>query len=115
MRYLSKLLVAGGLVLVTGPFCFMAPAQDGYVDLEAEAAAREAAGKAAPEDPYGARPTRAYPATSYGLEPRPGLAPRHRRRAGIARGRPRHRRRRWPEQPFSAGAAVAGGSQAPQW
>jgi len=75
VRYLRKLLVAGGLVLVTGPFCFLAAAQEGYVDLEAEAAAREAAGKGAPEDPYGARPTRAYPATSYGLDRDPAPPP----------------------------------------
>ena len=75
MRYLKKLLVAGGLVLVTGPFCFMAAAQGGYVDLEAEAAAREAAGKAAPEDPYGAQPTRAYPATCYGSNRDPAPPP----------------------------------------
>lgn len=67
MRLLSKLLVAGGLVVSTGPLCFMATAQD-YVDLEAEAAAREAAGMSAPTDPYGAQPAQAYPATTYGVD-----------------------------------------------
>ncbi len=39
MAYLGKWLVAGGLVLVTSPFCFMASAQD-YVDVEAERGSR---------------------------------------------------------------------------
>ncbi len=68
MHSLGKLVVAGGLVLITGPLSFSALAQGGYVDLEAEAAAREAAGLPAPEDPYGARPAEAYPpATSFGV------------------------------------------------
>ncbi|MAT94824.1 MAG: tol-pal system protein YbgF [Halioglobus sp.] len=67
MRLLNKLLVTGGLVVSTGPLCFMAAAQD-YVDLEAEAAAREAAGMSAPQDPYGAQPAQAYPVTTYGVD-----------------------------------------------
>lgn len=60
----------GGLVVMTGPLSFMALAQSDYVDLEAEAAAREAAGQStqsAPADPYGVQPARTYPATSYGV------------------------------------------------
>lgn len=66
MQYLSKVLVAGGLVIVTSPFSFMAQAQD-YVDVEAERAAEAARRGAATADPYGAQPAQAYPATSYGL------------------------------------------------
>jgi tol-pal system protein YbgF len=69
--HLKRLLLLSGLVVATGPLSFPAYAQDGYVDLEAEAAAREAAGgtTAAPPDPYGApaEPSSAYPATSYGV------------------------------------------------
>jgi len=57
---------------VTGPLCLVAAAQTGYIDLEAEAAAREAAGSSAPEDPYGVAPAPAYPAT--GFEPAPPTA-----------------------------------------
>ncbi len=71
MQYLSKVLLAGGLVVMTGPFSFMAHAQD-YVDVEAERAAQ--ANQAAPADPYGARPAQAYPATSYGLNNAPAGA-----------------------------------------
>ena len=46
----------------------MAQAQD-YVDLEAERAA--ATERAAPVDPYGARPAPAYPATSFGVDNAP--------------------------------------------
>ena len=74
MQAISKALVAGGLVILTGPLCFMAQAQD-YVDVEAERAAAAAAGHTptvtAPADPYGARPAQAYPATSYGLNNAP--------------------------------------------
>ena len=35
MANISKLLVAGGLVILTGPLCFLAQAQD-YIDVEAE-------------------------------------------------------------------------------
>jgi tol-pal system protein YbgF len=81
MQYISKVLVAGGLVILTSPSCFMAQAQD-YVDLEAERAA-EAASRGstvappapsrapAPADPYSAQPAKAYPATSYGLNNAP--------------------------------------------
>ncbi|MEZ5503877.1 MAG: tol-pal system protein YbgF [Halioglobus sp.] len=66
---------------MTGPFCFMVQAQ-GYVDLEAERAAAQAAGRSpattttttsapAPADPYGAQPAQAYPATSYGVSNAP--------------------------------------------
>jgi|GEM_PF-200572 len=81
----SKTLVACGLVILTGPLCFMTWAQS-YVDLEAERAAAQAAGRspstnngspsanstvADPADPYGAQPTQAYPATSYGVSNAP--------------------------------------------
>ncbi|MCB1688597.1 MAG: tol-pal system protein YbgF [Halioglobus sp.] len=84
-----KLLVTSGLVILTGPLCLMACAQQGYVDVEAERAAAQAAGggyssstgSAAPvnNDPYGAQPAQAYPATSYGVNNAPtatsGIAP----------------------------------------
>jgi len=70
----SRWLIAGGLVTLTGPLSFPVLAQ--YVDLEAERAAAEAAGRSPPTDttgntsrpvdPYGAQPAQAYPATSYG-------------------------------------------------
>jgi len=69
----SRWLIAGGLVTLTGPLSFPALAQ--YVDLEAERAAAEAAGRNPADtsgnstrttDPYGAQPAQAYPATSYG-------------------------------------------------
>jgi len=72
----SKTLVACGLVILTGPLCFTTAAQT-YVDVEAERAAAQAAGRSpsanvsAPADPYGARPTQAYPATSYGVDNAP--------------------------------------------
>jgi tol-pal system protein YbgF len=64
MQYLSKALLASGLVLMTGPLSLVAQAQD-YVDVEAERAAT--ASSAAPADPYGAKPAKAYPVTSYGV------------------------------------------------
>ncbi|HEY6131495.1 MAG TPA: tol-pal system protein YbgF [Halioglobus sp.] len=82
----SKAFVVCGLVILTGPLCFMASAQ-GYVDLEAERAAANAAGRSSDTgansnntaDPYGARPAQAYPATSYGVSNAPtapsGVAP----------------------------------------
>lgn len=86
-----KALVACGLVILTGPLCLLVLAQ-GYVDLEAERAAAQAAGRSpdssssnstanvsAPTDPYGAPPAQAYPATSYGVNSAPaassGVAP----------------------------------------
>lgn len=69
MPKLQKGLLVSGLVIATSPFCFIATAQD-YVDVEAERAAREAAGIAPPArdvDPYGARPAQSYPATTYGV------------------------------------------------
>ena len=78
MQYISKLLVASGLVILTGPLCFMAQSQD-YVDVEAERAAAAAASGGATAvapavpaaDPYGAQPAKVYPATSYGLNSAP--------------------------------------------
>ncbi len=81
-------LRACGLVLATGPLCFTAAAAT-YVDVEAERAAAQAAGggssstgstvSATASDPYGAQPTQAYPATSYGVTnaptPTSGIAP----------------------------------------
>ena len=74
----NKALVVCGLVILTGPLCFMASAQR-YVDLEAERAAANAAGGSSDDsdngsaaaDPYGARPAQAYPATSYGVSSAP--------------------------------------------
>jgi tol-pal system protein YbgF len=73
---------------MTGPLCVAAQAQN-YVDVEAERAAAQAAGvnatntggtvSAAANDPYGAQPAQAYPATSYGASNAPaatsGIAP----------------------------------------
>lgn len=88
MADMSKLLVAGGLVIMTGPLCFMAQAQD-YVDVEAERAGRTSAAApatsavpAAPapadpyarppaSDPYSVQPARSYPANSYGVNSAP--------------------------------------------
>jgi tol-pal system protein YbgF len=85
----GKMFVACGLVILTGPLCFMTWAQT-YVDLEAERAAAQAAGRSTgssssrpttntgtnanasvPADPYAARPAQAYPATSYGVNNAP--------------------------------------------
>jgi len=79
MAILARLLVLGGLVVMTGPLCFQAAAQ-GYVDVEAERAARDAAGGSSPapsssapsstaptSDPYGVAPAPQYPTTSYGV------------------------------------------------
>ena len=76
---MSKLLVAGGLVVLTGPLSFLALAQD-YVDVEAERTGRTAPSQsqdpdpardpyARPpsSDPYGVQPAQSYPATSYGV------------------------------------------------
>jgi tol-pal system protein YbgF len=81
MRYLSKALVTGGLVILTGPLCLVALAQS-YVDVEAERAAAGTGqsatdpagtntGAAPPPDPYSVQPAQSYPATSYGV----GAAP----------------------------------------
>ena len=77
-------MVSSGLVILTGPLCLMACAQQGYVDVEAERAAAQAAGgsyssstgSAAPanSNPYGAQPAQAYPATSYGVNNAPAAA-----------------------------------------
>lgn len=77
MSKLHKRLLVSGLVIATSPLCFIASTQlasaqnsnSSYVDVEAERAAREAAGVNAPArdvDPYGARPSQSYPATGYG-------------------------------------------------
>jgi tol-pal system protein YbgF len=85
---LGNTLRAYGLVIATGPFCFTVAAAT-YVDVEAERAAAQAAGggassagstvSATASDPYGAQPTQAYPATSYGVTnaptPTSGIAP----------------------------------------
>lgn len=55
MAYVSKTFAAYGLVILTGPLCLKAAAQD-YVDLEAEQANQSA---------------RSYPATSYGANSAP--------------------------------------------
>lgn len=87
MADISKLLVASGLVFLTGPLCFMAQAQD-YVDVEAERMGRAPASQAptatAPAsdpyarppatDPYGVQPAPTYPATSYGIDNAPAGA-----------------------------------------
>ncbi|MGB1140705.1 MAG: tol-pal system protein YbgF [Halioglobus sp.] len=76
----ARVVLTGGLVMMTGPLPFMAMAQSGYVDVEAERAAARAAGQApatttaAPTDPYGAKPAQAYPATSYGVNSAPTSA-----------------------------------------
>lgn len=68
-----KWLLASGLVMITGPLCVSAWAQD-YVDLEAErAAARAAAPAVDVTDPYGVRPAQSYPTTRYGVQ---GASPR---------------------------------------
>ncbi len=78
MTDMSKLLVASGLVILTGPLCFMAQAQD-YVDVEAERMGRTAPSQTQesapasdpyapqPRDPYSVQPAQSYPATSYGV------------------------------------------------
>ena len=86
MQYLSRALVTGGLVILTGPFCLLASGQT-YVDVEAERAAA-ASGSASPEasatassaatpatDPYAVKPAQSYPATSYGVGAAPAAAP----------------------------------------
>lgn len=91
MADMSKLLVASGLVFLTGPLCFMAQAQD-YVDVEAERAGSTstaypttsvsptAPAPADPyarppaSDPYSVQPAQSYPATSYGVNSAPAGA-----------------------------------------
>ena len=108
MQFISKVLVAGGLVILTSPSCFMAQAQD-YVDVEAERAA-EAASRGttvapaapadpyqtapAPADPYSAQPAKTYPATSYGLNNAPASTSST-----------------YPAAPAAAGSAAPAGGQ----
>ncbi|CAA0107236.1 Cell division coordinator CpoB [Halioglobus japonicus] len=78
---IQKLRATSGLVILTAPLCLVAYGQQGYVDVEAERAAAEAAGNSyssntgsaasANNDPYGAQPAQAYPATSYGVSNAP--------------------------------------------
>ena len=87
MVNMSKLLVASGLVILTGPLCFMAQAQD-YVDVEAERAGRSSSTPPASStppsdpyarppatDPYSVQPAQTYPATSYGINNAPAGTP----------------------------------------
>ncbi|MEQ9463995.1 MAG: tol-pal system protein YbgF [Haliea sp.] len=66
MRYLSKALLANGLALAVGPFCFLPTvnAQD-YIDVEAERAA--AAANPSSSSSSAVQPAQAYPVTSYGI------------------------------------------------
>ncbi len=84
MKDMSKVLVAGGLVILTSPFCFMAQAQD-YVDVEAERQGTTSAptsttpatdpySRPASTDPYSVQPAQSYPATSYGVGSAPAGA-----------------------------------------
>ena len=80
----GKALVTCGLVILAAPLSFVASAQ--YVDLEAERAAAQAAGRTstgvsqptanapALNDPYSARPAQAYPAASYSANTAPSAA-----------------------------------------
>lgn len=64
MSYFSKVLLANGLALAVGPFCFLASAQaQDYIDVEAERAARAAN----PSASSAAQPAQSYPVTSYGI------------------------------------------------
>jgi len=76
MVNMSKVLVAGGLVILTGPLCLTASAQD-YVDVEAENAARTTAPEPVNTQPAptSVQPAPGYPATSYGLNSSPASAP----------------------------------------
>jgi tol-pal system protein YbgF len=108
MQFISKVLVAGGLVILTSPSCFMAQAQD-YVDVEAERAAEAASSGTtvapaapadpyrtapAPADPYSAQPAKTYPATSYGLNNAPASTSST-----------------YPAAPAAAGSAAPAGGQ----
>ncbi|MEQ9395701.1 tol-pal system protein YbgF [Haliea sp.] len=64
MPYFSKALLANGLALAVGPFCFLATAyaQD-YIDVEAE----RAAAAANPSSSTSVQPAQSYPVTSYGI------------------------------------------------
>lgn len=64
MRYFSKALLANGLALAVGPFCFVVAAQaQDYIDVEAERAAA-AANPSSSSTPQAAE---SYPVTSYGI------------------------------------------------
>lgn len=76
MEFSRKALLASGLVILTGPFCYLSLAQD-YVDVEAERAAAASTSPADPyaprgeqppaADPYAPKNAQTYPATSYGV------------------------------------------------
>tara|TARA_R110002049_G_scaffold94430_6_gene232481 strand:+ start:2984 stop:3982 length:999 start_codon:yes stop_codon:yes gene_type:complete len=78
---IRKLVATSGLAILATPLALVAYGQQGYVDVEAERAAAEAAGSSyssntggaasANNDPYGAQPAQAYPATSYGVSNAP--------------------------------------------
>ncbi|MFK8049455.1 MAG: tol-pal system protein YbgF [Halioglobus sp.] len=78
MRKLVKALALSGLAICAGPLSLEAYAQ-GYIDLEAERAAKTrpegttSTGVQRAADPYAAGPETAYPATSYGVNS--GAAP----------------------------------------
>ena len=64
MSYLSKVLLANGLALAVGPFCFLASAQaQDYIDVEAE----RAASATNPSSSSAVQPAQSYPVTSYGI------------------------------------------------
>ena len=64
MPYLSKVLLANGLALAVGPFCFLASAQaQDYIDVEAE----RAASATNPSSSSAVQPAQSYPVTSYGI------------------------------------------------
>lgn len=64
MPYFSKALLANGLALAVGPFCFLAAAQaQDYIDVEAERAAQSAN----PSSSSAVQPAQSYPVTSYGI------------------------------------------------
>jgi tol-pal system protein YbgF len=68
MSYFSKLLLANGLTLAVGPFCFLASAQaQDYIDVESE----RAAAATNPSSSAAVQPAQSYPVTSYGV----GAAP----------------------------------------
>lgn len=64
MPCIRKALLANGLALAVGPFCFLAAAQaQDYIDVEAE----RAAAAAKPSSSSAEEPAQSYPVTSYGI------------------------------------------------